>query len=569
MHQNKSVRLLVSILLFVFFSGIDVSAQEGFESPLGFMVINKAVVEIENKSDPELRILSVGKITFDRMCVKQYSLSTLTSLEVVGGSWQTRFTEAGAFRADASFWQEINPAHKLESLILKNCQLGPEVDWENISRELPRLKNVQFAFSPNTEAWDGLGNLKTFPELETLGLDTHDFSQWKFQFLSSLPHLKKLMIGGYFGRHRVTQSCPRLMQALEIQAGLKVLELHKFTLDELALKSLSAMPDLKELRLFGCALDVSNLKYLARIQNLKQLTISNCSMRGELSLLKDDSDFFQGFSQLESLKVVARSGLPLNRFKNLQKLDSLYLIDGALSAEELNRIECSRLETLDLSHLGFVVTDEKLAPLFKRNRIGSLRFFLCDLDGPEIEKISARPELRRLELDSLHSIDNQAVSFSPQSQITHLELGGMSEPPGLEEIARLKKLKSLKLHGDHYPLQKLMLLDKLETFQTLVLDGCQLNIQDFRSISKLRRLKRLSLPHCKISSNDLHELGKLDHLKLLDLRNTHIKSSSSQDTLATFVNLSKRLPSNCTISLSLDLSQQAEENALLKKMNSE
>lgn len=521
------------------------------------MVVNQGTVVIEQRQAPELRILSVDSAHFDQLQKKQAQLSALTSLEVVGGSWQTRNSAKGAIALDKSFWDTICQAQELETLVLKNCHVDVQTPWKDIARKLPRLKRLQLAVSQPPQASPELKNLKLLPALRSLALDAHNFSHLDFQFLSSLPQLKELIIGGYFGKQRVVQTCPRLMQTLKTQRGLETLELHDLVLDEPAFQSLCALPELKELRLSGCVLDVNHLKYFARFSGLKRLTISNCPLTGKLSQLKDEAEFYQAFSQLEYLKIVARSGFPINRFQKLQKLKTLCLIDGALSPQELSGLQAGNLTRLDLSHLDFVVTFDTLASAFQKKHIESLSLRICDLDGVEIEKITAQRDLHSLELRSIHSIDESSHYFAADSQIRHLSLVSLEYPPPITAMLRLKKLESLKIGSGGYSLSDLPRLNELEKFQTLTLEIQQLKPRDFDAVSQLKRLQQLRLEG-SVPTAGLPFLSRLRNLELLDLQEASFDADSAQHFLTALEKLSQELPANCTIRCRLDLERHAE-----------
>lgn len=549
--------MLIALLFCLPASGYELRAQEGFDGPLGFMIVNQGIVVIEQQQAPELRILSVDSAHFDQLRKKQTHLSALTSLEVVGGSWQTRFSADGAMALDASFWDTICQTQELETLVLKNCRVDSQVHWKDIARKLPRLKRLKLAVSQPAQASPELKNLKMLPALRSLALDAHSYSHLDFQFLSSVPQLKELIIGGYFGKQRLVQTCPRLMQTLKTQRGLETLELHDLILDELALLSLCALPDLNELRLCGCVLDVNHLKYFDRFPGLMRLTISNCPVTGKLSQLKDDAEFYQAFSQLEYLKIVARSGFPINRFQKLQKLKTLCLIDGALSPQELSGLQAGNLTRLDLSHPDFVVTYDTLASSFQQNRIESLRLFLCDLDGVEIEKITAQQNLHSLELRSIHSIDEPSHYFAADSQIRHISLVSLEHSPSISALLRLKKLESLKIGSGGYSLSELPRLNELEKLQSLTLKIQQLKPRDLDAVSQLKRLQQLRLEG-SVPTAGLPFLSRLQNLELLDLQEAYFDAGSAQRILTALEKLSKELPANCTIRCRLDLERQTE-----------
>ena len=404
--------------------------------------------------------------------------------------------------------------------------------------QIPNLKKLSFYRSRLKT--DSLVHLANCPSIEHVNLHRANVSAKAIQFLSKLPNLKSLTLGGY-----KTNISGDGVEALANLQSLEELGLSRTGLVDRDMEFVGALPNLKKLQLREVRVG-AGITHLLKLKQLEELdlaytfaddqTLDQLAMVSKLKRLGIDSTFVteSGLKKFREkrpdVRVSARnfaSPDELSKIEELRKLGALIRFDKAgrvwsvdIRGKELNEAvirAISNLSSLKVLKLGKLANDELLSRLI-----------------PDL------PKLTELNLSESEITNDGIKTLADLGDLQTLWIGKTNVTPEVTTLlAKHLKLENLSLTGIPVTDEHLDLLMDIK-FAVLILNETKITDATCTKIGGWSpEIRQLYLDGTSISDTGFSELNKLRKLHYLHLRNTNV----SAEKIAEF----KRLRPGCEI----------------------
>lgn len=234
-----------------------------------------------------------------------------------------------------------------------------------------------------------------------------------------------------------------------------------------------------------CLLTQSILEDLAKLTHLHVLNLGSVN---DVNLKN-----LRMFKQLRSLSLSQATEQQLNLVLDLTTIESLKLEQSEVTHKWLNRLITLR-QLRSLCFCDMLIDDTSLGPISN----------LVELRQLEMRNTVVRGSGLRL-LGNLRNLESLALVCNDLKE-------------GIEEVAKLQKLRKLSLHGSVATDDKLREIAKLSELE--ILDLGQWELADhaaFKALTRLQRLRRLYLENSKMTDAALKELPHFPQLETLIL----------------------------------------------------
>ncbi|MCH5378068.1 MAG: hypothetical protein JJ992_29270, partial [Planctomycetes bacterium] len=373
---------------------------------------------------------------------------------------------------------------------------------------------------------EGLAYLAGLSELEVLDIHGTAATEDALQHFRGHPRLARLIYSMPVGDDGVSAlvSMPRLRiesltcdgisdKGLKQAARLKSLEwlfIDSTRVTDAGLAALSQLENLSLVELRNCAVTDSAIIQLAKLPALNTLRIERVPIRGAcLPALAE-------CSRLQELSL-SETGIRFGQIARYFGDSAIWLQITPHRIQQSGDSRMIRLDTPiepdDIDHLALYPNVETLIldrPPFDMSRAGFLEGLV------HLQSLEAN-----LSLD-----DDSAELLGRLSQLRQLRLGGRQNlsPQGYRELARLTRLKELRMGSCGLVDEHLAFLSEMEGLEVLEIPGNRITSKGINHLRNLARLRRLNLSFCPEIDDEAFEMIS-DLLSLQDL--------SAQDTRVT------------------------------------
>jgi tetratricopeptide (TPR) repeat protein len=235
--------------------------------------------------------------------------------------------------------------------------------------------------------------------------------------------------------------------------------------------------DLEELSLESVAIDKDTLAPLASLTDLRWLSFEGADIAASGAL--DSPEMLTGLHLSVINEVFGESGPPSLTFRHIAKLVmlrhlnlSIGSVDGQV-LEYLREFRC--LDNLRLKHA--LIVDDDLPRFAPLGTVCALDLGHTNVTSAGLAALNALPLLSTLSL--------------PKTDLYN---------PGLDSLARLRRLRRLDVRGGGADLE---ILARLRSVEVLQLSGKEVSREGLEILARMPRLKVLSLPGSELTVEDV------------------------------------------------------------------
>jgi hypothetical protein len=258
------------------------------------------------------------------------------------------------------------------------------------------------------------------------------------------------------------------------------------------------------------------LPRLAGLHHIRDVTINENWVSPPLVPLTDDGfQAIAGWTMLTSLNVNVHS-LTGRAFERLVRENALthlltlslrHLKDADLALKAIEN--CTKLSELDVGSCD--ITDHGLKHLEKLGKLEELCLNDTKISGAGLRPLGHLPSLRKLELVGVALDDAGLVHVSELNGLEVLWIGGSQTritDAGLEQLAKLIRLRHLSLSGSAITARGIEQLAALKNLETLYLEGSDIGDEVISALGGLNGLKGLNLSGTRFTPAGIRQLQK-------------------------------------------------------------
>lgn len=302
---------------------------------------------------------------------------------------------------------------------------------------------------------------------------------------------------------------------------------------------------LTELELWGSEFPAERLSYLRPLSNLRTLGICSTGIRCDSAI-----QYLIDLPALETVRIAQGnlSEVEGKKFAAISCLRNLYLEGFRATAEGVALLGSARnLQSLRLQMGEREVDSAVVKQVARLTSVRCLRWGNSGLSDSDLFKLSALPNLERLEIFNTRVTDAGAESLKNCNGLCHLDLSGTSitdkalsviaglprltyldvsrtkiGDDGAEKISAMSSLQVLHANNTEMTDAGSEFLGRCTGLRTLFLVECAVSDEGIAALISLQNLQALGLYGTGITDDGLQHLKSLRQLRRVDLRRTGV-----------------------------------------------